>query len=75
MIRRTRPGPGDRGGDLGLQRDLNQPCHGLAEWSQPIAEFTKHFPHSEFLNEIFVFVAKDINLPAGYTTATFTAQT
>ncbi len=41
----------------------------------PIAEFTKHFPHSEFLNETFVFVGKDINLPAGYTTATFTAQT
>ncbi len=41
----------------------------------PIAEFTKHFPHSEFLNETFVFVAKDMNLPAGYTTATFTAQT
>ena len=41
----------------------------------PIAEFTKHFPHSEFLDETFVFVGKDINLPAGYTTATFTAQT
>ena len=41
----------------------------------PIAEFTRHFPHSEFLNETFVFVGKDINLPAGYTTATFTAQT
>ncbi len=41
----------------------------------PIAQFTRHFPHSEFLNETFVFVGKDINLPAGYTTATFTAQT
>ena len=43
--------------------------------ASPIAEFTRHFPHSEFLNETFVFVGKDINLPAGYTTATFTAQT
>jgi len=41
----------------------------------PIAHFTRHFPHSEFLNETFVFVGKDIKLPAGYTTATFTAQT
>ena len=41
----------------------------------PIAQFTKRFPHSEFLNETFVFVGKDISLPAGYTTATFTAQT
>ncbi len=41
----------------------------------PIAQFTKRFPHSEFLNETFVFVGKDIKLPAGYTTATFTAQT
>ena len=41
----------------------------------PIAEFTRHFPHSEFLNETFVFVGSDIHLPAGYTTATFTAQT
>ena len=22
----------------------------------PIAHFTRHFPHSEFLNEVFVFV-------------------
>ncbi len=43
--------------------------------ASPIAEFTKHFPHSEFLSETFVFVGKDISLPAGYTTATFTAQT
>ncbi len=41
----------------------------------PIAHFTRRLPHSEFLNETFVFVGKDINLPAGYTTATFTAQT
>ena len=41
----------------------------------PIAEFTRHSPHSEFLNETFVFVGSDISLPAGYTTATFTAQT
>jgi len=41
----------------------------------PIAHFTRHFPHSEFLNETFVFVGSDIHLPAGYTTATFTAQT
>ncbi len=41
----------------------------------PIAHYTRHFPHSEFLNEVFVFVGSDIHLPAGYTTATFTAQT
>src|SRR5271166_5242982 len=41
----------------------------------PIAEFTRRSPHSEFLNETFVFVGSDISLPAGYTTATFTAQT
>jgi hypothetical protein len=41
----------------------------------PIAHFTRHFPHSEFLNEVFVFIGSDIHLPAGYTTATFTAQT
>ena len=43
--------------------------------AKPIAHFTRHFPHSEFLNAVYVFVGKDINLPAGYTTATFTAQT
>jgi hypothetical protein len=41
----------------------------------PVAHFTRRFPHSEFLSETFVFDAKDMNLPAGYTTATFTAQT
>ena len=43
--------------------------------AKPIAHFTRHFPHSEFLNAVYVFVGSDINLPAGYTTATFTAQT
>jgi len=43
--------------------------------ASPIAEFTRHFPHSEFPVETFVFVGSDIHLPAGYTTATFTAQT
>ena len=41
----------------------------------PIAHYTRHFPHSEFLNEVFVFVGSDIHLPPGYTTATFTAKT
>ena len=41
----------------------------------PIAHFTRHFPHSEFLVATYVFVGSDIHLPAGYTTATFTAQT
>jgi hypothetical protein len=41
----------------------------------PIASFTRHFPHDEFPVETYVFDAKDINLPAGYTSATFTAQT
>ncbi len=43
--------------------------------AKPIAHFTRHFPHSEFLNATYVFVGSDINLPAGSTTATFTAQT
>jgi hypothetical protein len=43
--------------------------------AMPIAHFTRHFPHSEFLNATYVFVGSNINLPAGYTTATFTAQT
>jgi hypothetical protein len=43
--------------------------------AKPIAHFTRRFPHSEFLNAVYVFVGKDINLPAGSTTATFTAQT
>jgi hypothetical protein len=43
--------------------------------AKPIAHTTRHFPHSEFLNAVYTFVGKDINLPAGYTTATFTAQT
>ena len=43
--------------------------------AKPIAHTTRHFPHSEFLNAVYVFVGKDMNLPAGYTTATFTAQT
>ena len=41
----------------------------------PIAHYTRHFPHSEFLVATYVFVGSDIHLPAGYTTATFTAQT
>ena len=43
--------------------------------AKPIAHTTRHFPHSEFLNAVYTFVGKDINLPPGYTTATFTAQT
>ena len=43
--------------------------------AKPIAHLTRHFPHSEFLNATYVFVGSDINLPAGSTTATFTAQT
>jgi hypothetical protein len=43
--------------------------------AKPIAHFTRRFPHDEFPSAVFVFVGKDINLPAGYTTATFTAQT
>ena len=64
-----------RAGNVGFQCDLDQPRHGLARWCQPDRRVPQHFPHSEFLNETFVFVGKDINLPAGYTTATFTAQT
>jgi len=41
----------------------------------PIDHFTRRFPHSEFPVATYVFVGSDIHLPAGYTTATFTAQT
>jgi hypothetical protein len=43
--------------------------------AKPIAHFTRRFPHDEFLNAVYVFVGNQINLPAGSTTATFTAQT
>jgi len=43
--------------------------------ARPIAHTTRHFPHDEFLNAVYTFVGKDINLPPGYTTATFTAMT
>jgi hypothetical protein len=43
--------------------------------AKPIAHFTRHFPHNEFTTAVYVFVGKDINLPAGYTTATFTGMT
>ena len=33
--------------------------------AKPIAHFTRHFPHSEFLIATYVFVGSDINLPAG----------
>ena len=71
-----RPGPGHGARehpDL-MSPDQSRDGH-RSNGALPIAQFTKRFPHSEFLNETFVFVGKDISLPAGYTTATFTAQT
>ena len=62
-------------GTSGFDVTTINPATVSLDGASPIAHFTRHFPHSEFLNETFVFVGKDINLPAGYTTATFTAQT
>ncbi len=62
-------------GTSGFNVDTINPATVSLNGALPIAEFTRHFPHSEFPVETFVFVGKDINLPAGYTTATFTAQT
>ena len=62
-------------GTSGFDVTSINPATVLLDGASPIAHFTRHFPHSEFLNEVFVFVGSDIHLPAGYTTATFTAQT
>ncbi len=62
-------------GTSGFDVTTINPATVSLDGASPIAHFTRHFPHSEFLNETFVFVGSDINLPAGYTTATFTAQT
>ncbi|WP_165225115.1 hypothetical protein [Aquisphaera insulae] len=43
--------------------------------AKPLTYFTRRWPHSEFPVVTYVFNAKDINLPAGLTTATFTAET
>ena len=62
-------------GTSGFDVTTINPATVSLDGASPIAHFTRHFPHSEFLNETFVFVGSDIHLPAGYTTATFTAQT
>ena len=62
-------------GTSGFDVTTINPATVALDGASPIAHFTRHFPHSEFLNETFVFVGSDIHLPAGYTTATFTAQT
>ena len=62
-------------GTSGFDVTTINPATVSLDGASPIAHFTRHFPHSEFLNATYVFVGSDINLPAGYTTATFTAQT
>jgi hypothetical protein len=62
-------------GSSGFDVNTIDPATVSLNGAKPIAHLTRHFPHSEFLNATYVFVGSDINLPAGYTTATFTAQT
>jgi hypothetical protein len=62
-------------GTSGFDPTTINPTTAQLDGASPIAHFTRHFPHLEFPVETFVFVGKDINLPPGYTTATFTAQT
>jgi hypothetical protein len=62
-------------GTSGFDVTTIDPATASLNGAKPIAHFTRRFPHSEFVNETFVFVGKDIDLPAGQTQATFTAQT
>ena len=62
-------------GTSGFDPTTINPATAQLDGAKPIANFTRHFPHLEFPVETFVFVGKDLNLPAGYTNATFTAQT
>jgi hypothetical protein len=62
-------------GTSGFDVTSINPATVMLDGAKPIAHFTRHFPHSEFLNAVYVFVGSDINLPPGLTTATFTAQT
>ena len=62
-------------GTSGFDVTTINPATVLLDGASPIAHFTRHFPHSEFPVATYVFVGSDIHLPAGYTTATFTAQT
>ena len=62
-------------GTSGFDVTTINPATAELDGAKPIAHFTRRFPHSEFLNAVYVFVGSDINLPAGSTTATFTAQT
>ena len=62
-------------GTSGFDVSTINPSTAQLDGAKPIANFIRKFPHLEFPVETFVFVGKDIDLPAGYTTATFTAQT
>jgi hypothetical protein len=62
-------------GSSGFDVTTIDPATVSLDGAKPIAHFTRRFPHNEFPTAVYVFVGKDINLPAGYTTATFTAQT
>ena len=62
-------------GTSGFDVTTINPATVSLDGASPIAHFTRHFPHSEFLVATYVFVGSDIHLPAGSTTATFTAQT
>jgi hypothetical protein len=62
-------------GTSGFDVTTINPATVSLDGAKPVAHFTRRFPHSEFLSATYVFVGSDIKLPAGYTTATFTAQT
>jgi len=62
-------------GTSGFDVTTINPATVSLDGASPITHFTRHFPHSEFPVATYVFVGSDIHLPAGYTTATFTAQT
>ncbi|MGZ3415239.1 MAG: hypothetical protein ACXWNX_17175 [Isosphaeraceae bacterium] len=62
-------------GTSGFDVTTINPATVSLDGASPIAHFTRHFPHSEFPVATYVFVGSDIHLPAGYTTATFAAQT
>ncbi|WP_148595991.1 hypothetical protein [Aquisphaera giovannonii] len=62
-------------GTSGFDVTTIDPATARLAGASPITYFTRKWPHSEFPVETFVFNARDLNLPPGMTTATFTAST
>lgn len=62
-------------GSSGFDVSTINPSTVSLDGAQPIAHFTRRFPRNEFPVAVYAFLGKDIDLPAGNTTATFTAQT